>query len=307
MVNAFPLLPRPNDAVPAHCDAHVPKVGVEAAQMLSAVLRHLGWHHVFEALGDERDAYVLHKPTHLKHPQVFWAQASTASAEWLAEYGVALAAQYEARYRTEHPCLRLLKNIQTFLHTVAKETDRPRSLDAEGLREAMRAFGGDAYLEKHGHKIVGFRDCLSADDQAALPPGHVHAGICNFAIRLPGSTPKEGRALTARLYEVCSTACSELDPNRLCAFYRLYYACKAAIGFGDTKCRPVAWWGYVGCVPSLLLEALVVAELVVPDRARWACRIGVRRLPTTRCATPPTDLHHPLCACLDLRILDHFK
>lgn len=86
-MNIFALSSDPTEAAKAQCNAHVVKMILETAQLLSA------------AHPTERAPY---KHTHLNHPCAKWARASLANYVWLVRHGLALSAEYTARYGKIH-------------------------------------------------------------------------------------------------------------------------------------------------------------------------------------------------------------
>lgn len=94
--NADPVL-----AARDHCDRHVVKMTLEAAQMISTVQREFGGHDL-----DERGAY---RSTHRSHPCTLWASASSENYRWLHRYGTALAFFYEKRFFRSHASSRVLE------------------------------------------------------------------------------------------------------------------------------------------------------------------------------------------------------
>lgn len=85
-MNIFALAADPTEAARLHCDRHVVKMPLEAAQMLCTVLH---------ALGVRGLAY---KPTHPLHPCTIWAAESRSNFEWLALLGAALVEEHGRRY-----------------------------------------------------------------------------------------------------------------------------------------------------------------------------------------------------------------
>jgi hypothetical protein len=70
-----------------HCDAHVVKMLLEYAQLLSTAVR----------LSGIDEGY---KPTHVNHPAAIWVRESISHWNWLKR--LALALEDEWRYRYEH-------------------------------------------------------------------------------------------------------------------------------------------------------------------------------------------------------------
>jgi hypothetical protein len=94
-LNVFVLDEDPERAARAQCDRHVVKMTLETAQLLCTVARLTGL-----------DA--PYRVTHASHPCVAWARASADNYAWLAMHGLALADEYERRYRRVHASLAVL-------------------------------------------------------------------------------------------------------------------------------------------------------------------------------------------------------
>lgn len=101
-MNIFALDWEPKQAAKWHCDAHIIKMPLETAQMLSTV-NHLSG-----------NGALLYAPTHVNHPCNIWARISKENYQWLWEFGLALCDEYEQRYKKIHASktiLYLTKNI----------------------------------------------------------------------------------------------------------------------------------------------------------------------------------------------------
>lgn len=86
-MNIFVLDTDPVKAAQAQCDAHVVKMTLESAQMLSSVLP---------------ENLAPYRRTHYRHPCSVWARATEGNFLWLAEHGLALADEYQFRYGKVH-------------------------------------------------------------------------------------------------------------------------------------------------------------------------------------------------------------
>jgi hypothetical protein len=88
-MNVFAVDPDPRRAARALCDRHVVKMTLESAQILCTVARlHGHW--------------APYRLTHPDHPCVVWAGASAGNWRWVVRHGLALADEYERRYRRTH-------------------------------------------------------------------------------------------------------------------------------------------------------------------------------------------------------------
>lgn len=89
-MNVFWLDEDPRLAARYHCDQHVNKMLLEAAQLLCTAARENGY-----------DADFLYRATHVDHPVTRWAGASRANWLRLCEHAEALNAEFVERYGKE--------------------------------------------------------------------------------------------------------------------------------------------------------------------------------------------------------------
>ncbi|AGB16742.1 hypothetical protein Halru_2154 [Halovivax ruber XH-70] len=89
-MNVFWLDESPELAARYHCDQHVNKMLLEAAQVLCTAARQNGY---------ERD--FLYRATHTDHPVTRWATESRANWLELRDHAEALNAEFKARYDHE--------------------------------------------------------------------------------------------------------------------------------------------------------------------------------------------------------------
>jgi hypothetical protein len=108
-MNIFFLDPDPTTAARAQCDAHVVKMPLETAQMLSTAA-----HKAAERAGDAAPAG-LYRPAYAKHPSTLWAGENAANAAWLVAHGWALCAEYARRFGKTHASLRVIDLAADFL------------------------------------------------------------------------------------------------------------------------------------------------------------------------------------------------
>jgi len=97
-VNIFILSTDPIEAAVAQCNAHVIKMIVETAQLLSAA---------------HPAATAPYKHTHVNHPCAKWTRASQGNYAWLARHGHALCAEYTKRYGRVHKTQAVLEWLST--------------------------------------------------------------------------------------------------------------------------------------------------------------------------------------------------
>ncbi|SEV81561.1 hypothetical protein [Natrinema salifodinae] len=89
-MNVFWLDEDPRLAARYHCDQHVNKLLLEAAQVLCTAARENGY-----------EADFLYSATHVSHPVTKWAAASRANWRQLREHAAALNAEFVDRYEKD--------------------------------------------------------------------------------------------------------------------------------------------------------------------------------------------------------------
>lgn len=101
----FTLSTNPHQAAVQLCNKHVVKMILETAQLLSSV-----WH----VQAPEEEAHTAHtqgllyRRTHVNHPCAKWARKTLGNYRWLCDHGLALSAEYTARYGRTHKTHRIL-------------------------------------------------------------------------------------------------------------------------------------------------------------------------------------------------------
>jgi len=101
ILNIFVLDEDPTTAAQMHCDKHVPKMCVEAAQMMASALRRHGATDEQMPLTKSGTPY---KGGYAHHPCTVWAGDSGANFRWLAQHGLALCLEYSMRFGKQHAC-----------------------------------------------------------------------------------------------------------------------------------------------------------------------------------------------------------
>lgn len=121
-MNIFVLDEKPKTAAIYHCDAHVNKMIVESAQMLSTA------HRVLDGREERRPSKsgkrmvqywvhpthedVLYKAVHMKHPCTLWTMESLANYQWHYRLFNYLTLEYRWRYKkSNHKSFELLGGI----------------------------------------------------------------------------------------------------------------------------------------------------------------------------------------------------
>jgi len=91
----------PKKAAKMHCDKHVVKMPLEAAQILSTV------QHIYNSIYAEK----CYKKTHEKHPCVIWASKTRENYFWAFELYKELLKEYTYRYQ------KIFINLQNYFRT----------------------------------------------------------------------------------------------------------------------------------------------------------------------------------------------
>jgi hypothetical protein len=138
-LNIFALDYVPSYAARFHCDKHVVKMCLEAAQMLSTV------------------AGVGYRPTHQNHPCTLWAAHSLSNYRWLWRLCHALGVEYHYRYGKVHKSHILLHEVLPY------DIDIPD----EGFTYFAQAMP-DVY--KHTDPIQAYRAYYRGDKMPQIKP-----------------------------------------------------------------------------------------------------------------------------------------
>lgn len=122
-MNLFVLSECPVEAAQLQCNAHVNKMIVESAQMLSTAHRMLdgtpikgpsksgkrtSTHYIHP---DPKLDHILYKAVHYHHPCTVWTMTSTGNYDWHYKHFIALSEEFQFRYGNEHKSYRILKDI----------------------------------------------------------------------------------------------------------------------------------------------------------------------------------------------------
>ena len=100
-MNIFVLDKHPSVAARMHCDKHVPKMCVEAAQMMASALRRHGATDDIMPLTKKGTPY---KGGYAYHPCTVWAGDSRSNFMWLYLYATSLCSEYSKRFGKVHAC-----------------------------------------------------------------------------------------------------------------------------------------------------------------------------------------------------------
>jgi hypothetical protein len=122
-MNLFVLSECSSEAAQMQCNAHVTKMVLESAQMLSTAHRILDgnlekrpsksgkslinyWVHPNSEMEE-----VLYKAVHHHHPCTKWTMESSTNYQWHYEHFIALSKEFEYRYEKVHLSYKLLKDV----------------------------------------------------------------------------------------------------------------------------------------------------------------------------------------------------
>ena len=100
-MNIFVLHRDPTKAARMHCDKHVPKMVVEAAQMMASALRRHG------ATDEQMPVTKAGKPYkggYAHHPCTVWVGDSEGNFVWMAVHAQELLSEYTKRFGKVHAC-----------------------------------------------------------------------------------------------------------------------------------------------------------------------------------------------------------
>ena len=168
-MNIFVLSIDPVEAAYMHCDKHVPKMCVEAAQMMASALRRHG-------ATDEQmpltKAGTPYKGGYAHHPCTVWAGDCRGNFLWLARYAQSLIHEYEVRFGKTHACLDPINIMSSMGHIIPKRRNvagvvqlpitpfalampdeyRPEPIDGEIVYHAYPAHAVQAYRRYYHSK-----------------------------------------------------------------------------------------------------------------------------------------------------------
>lgn len=133
-MNIFVLDKDPLRCAGYHCDAHVVKMILESAQMLSTACHYAGY-------------TVKYKPTHVNHPCNIWTRASVQNWLWLKKLAKHLNHEYRFRYNKiqNHKAYDVIRGLPT-----------PEFLPRSGLTPFALAIPPD-YVIKDGDPVASYR------------------------------------------------------------------------------------------------------------------------------------------------------
>ena len=131
----------PKLAASYYVDAHVVKIPLELAQVVSTVF----W---------ANNKPAPYKPTHKNHPLTLWAGESLGNMEWLLCHAFALGEEYTRRYGKVHKSIGVLKELNQNLDIDFPEYDptpfalcMPQEYKCESAVQSYRNY----YLKEKRH------------------------------------------------------------------------------------------------------------------------------------------------------------
>ena len=150
-MNIFVLHRVPEKAARMHCDKHVPKMVVEAAQMMASALRRHG-------ATDEQmpltKAGTPYKGGYAHHPCTVWAGDRSQNFRWLWRYAATLCNEYLHRFGKVHACAEPIKVMWHLMSIIPP--GRPGRLFALAMPDEYRPDPDDLYGDETvyhaGHK-----------------------------------------------------------------------------------------------------------------------------------------------------------
>lgn len=166
-MNIFYLHDDASIAAQMMCDKHIPKMIVEAAQMLSTAHRMLdGTETRKPSKSGKRmvkyysypDSYlenVIYKAVHFNHPSTVWTRESDKNYMWHYNHFIALGEEFEMRFGKLHKTILLLKDI---LSKIPKNI--PKTNTITPIRLAMKAYP-ECIVENDG--VQSYRNFYLAD------------------------------------------------------------------------------------------------------------------------------------------------
>lgn len=104
-INIFVLSEDPKQAARDHCNKHVVKMIVEAAQLLCTALH-------INGVNKESLPY---RTTHAGHPCTKWVAESPANSAWLFEHAIELCEEYTRRYEKVHKTRSVIESLRSLL------------------------------------------------------------------------------------------------------------------------------------------------------------------------------------------------
>jgi hypothetical protein len=166
-MNIFVLNLDPVIAAQEQCNAHVVKMIVESAQMLSTAHRVLDGKLVYDlsAKGRKITRYVLeehgdlfYKSVHVNHPSTVWTRESIENYNWHYKHFVALCKEYTYRYGKIHATeARLLELLATPPKNIPNGQLTPFKLAMKANPECIKECPVESYQRYYATKVDRFK------------------------------------------------------------------------------------------------------------------------------------------------------
>ena len=134
-MNIFVLDLDPVKAARMHCDKHIPKMCVEAAQMMASALRRHG------ATDEQMPLTTTGKPYkggYHHHPCTVWAGDSSANFYWLADHALALCKEYTTRFGKTHACAQPIKQMNDMSYRIRPTAARVLTPFAQAMPDEYK-------------------------------------------------------------------------------------------------------------------------------------------------------------------------
>ena len=157
-MNVFYLDRDPVVSAEYHCDAHLRKMLIEYAQMLSTA-------HWLSTSDDDIERAMnskLYKPTHVKHPSSLWTRSHPWAYGYVFTMWSTMQLIYLERYGKEHGSIRLQPSLTIIPQPLVKDYVE---LDEETCKPPPMCFGEDYKHIKtgklpysHDHVVDAYRE-----------------------------------------------------------------------------------------------------------------------------------------------------
>ena len=156
-MNIFVLHRDPTKAARMHCDKHVPKMVVEAAQMMASALRRHG-------TTDEQmpltKAGTPYKGGYAHHPCTVWAGNGRHNFHWLWRYAAELCNEYLHRFGKVHACAEPIKVMWHLMSIIppGRRTDFALAMPDEYRPDPDDLYGDETvYHARHREAVKAYR------------------------------------------------------------------------------------------------------------------------------------------------------
>ena len=153
-MNIFYIHPDAKTCATQHNDAHVRKMCIEYAQLMSTAHRVLDGNEIIGSspsgrrqrqwhFSDIDKNELVYKASHVNHPSNVWARHSHSNYQWLYQLWVALLDEYTHRYEKIHACSKLrnvLKNSPTNIRIGGFTQPTPAMPDEFIFQDSVKSY-----------------------------------------------------------------------------------------------------------------------------------------------------------------------